>query len=168
MSQTASGKWYLIQCKPRQEARAEENLRNQAFTCYVPTHQVEKIRHGKRVTVAEPLFPGYLFINLCEYTESWHPIRSTRGVLRMVTFANQAVPVADGIVSGIQARLEQKNTGKPLFAAGQAVTVTDGPFRDVEAIFSSLDGEERAIILLSLMQRQQTLRVPLKALRSIA
>jgi transcriptional antiterminator RfaH len=171
MSQTASAKWYLLQCKPRQEARAEENLRNQAFTCYSPRHPVAKIRHGKRVTVAEPLFPGYLFIQLCEYTESWHPIRSTRGVLRLVTFAYQAVPVADDIVNGIQSRLAQaydgeRPNGKPLFAAGQAVTVTDGPFRDIEAIFSSLDGEERAIILLSLMQRQQTIKVPLTTLRS--
>lgn len=86
----------------------------------------------------------------------------------MVTFANQAVPVGNSIIAGIQSRLDQTPTGKPLFAAGQTVTVTDGPFRDIEAIFSSLDGEERAIILLSLMQRQQTLKVPLRALRSTA
>jgi transcriptional antiterminator RfaH len=168
MSKAASSKWYLLQCKPRQEARAEENLRNQAFTCYSPTHPVEKIRHSKHVSVSESLFPGYLFIQLCEYTESWHPIRSTRGVLRLVTFANQAVPVGDSIVAGIQSRLDQTPNSKPLFAAGQSVTVTDGPFRDLDAIFSSLDGEERAIILLSLMQRQQSLKVPLRALRSTA
>lgn len=168
MSEVASGNWYLIQCKPRQEARALENLRNQSFICYAPTHPIEKIRHGKRVSITEPLFPGYLFINLCEFTESWHPIRSTRGVLRMVTFANQAVPIASAVVEGIQARLRMRHQSKPLFEAGDQVAVTDGPFRDIEAIFSSIDGDERAIILLSLMHRQQEVRIPLKALRSIA
>lgn len=168
MSQTATGNWYLIQCKPRQEARALENLRNQSFTCYAPTHPVEKIRHGKRVKLDEPLFPGYLFINLCEYTDSWHPIRSTRGVLRLVTFANQAVPVASQIIENIQTRLKTGGTGKPLFARGDLVKVTEGPFRDIEAIFNSIDGEERAVILLALMQRQQELRVPLRTLRSTA
>ncbi|KAA0690830.1 transcription/translation regulatory transformer protein RfaH [Halopseudomonas laoshanensis] len=168
MSETGSGSWYLIQCKPRQETRALENLRNQSFTCYAPMHPVEKIRHGKRVTLDEPLFPGYLFINLCEFTESWHPIRSTRGVLRMVTFANKTLPVAVSIVEGIKLRLSTCDKGKSLFAHGDAVAVTEGPFRDLEAIFSSLEGEERAIILLNLMHRQHELRIPLKALRAIA
>lgn len=165
MLETGSGNWYLIQCKPRQEARALENLRNQSFTCYAPTHSVEKIRHGKRVILDEPLFAGYLFIKLSEFTESWHPIRSTRGVLRLVTFANQAVPVARATIEGIQARLNTTREGKPLFVPGDPVTLADGPFRDIEAIFSSIDGDERAIILLQLMHRQQEIRVPLKGLR---
>jgi len=131
-------------------------------------HQVEKIRHGKRVILDEPLFPGYLFINLCEYTQSWHSIRSTRGVLRLVTFANQAVPVASAIIDGIQSRLNYCAKSRSLFSAGEPVAVTEGPFRDLEAIFSSVDGEERAIILLNLMQRQQQICVPIGALRSIA
>ncbi|MEH6671644.1 transcription/translation regulatory transformer protein RfaH [Halopseudomonas sp.] len=168
MSQTAPGNWYLIQCKPRQEARALENLRHQSFTCFAPTHAVERVRHGKRVVLDEPLFPGYLFIQLCEFTENWHPIRSTRGVLRLVTFANQAVPVAKAIIEDIQARLSVKEQTKPLFASGERVTVTEGPLRELDAIFSSLDGEERAIILLSIMHRQQEIRVPLRALRALA
>lgn len=168
MSQTASGNWYLVQCKPRQEARALTNLCNQSFTCYAPTHSVEKIRHGKRVIFDEPLFPGYLFIHLCEYSQSWHSIRSTRGVLRLVTFANQAVPVASSIIDGIQSRLNSCGKSRSLFSPGEQVAVTEGPFRDLEAIFSSMDGEERAMILLSLMQRQQQISVPVRALRSIA
>tara|TARA_R110000850_G_scaffold96655_4_gene201882 strand:- start:19543 stop:19803 length:261 start_codon:yes stop_codon:yes gene_type:complete len=86
----------------------------------------------------------------------------------MVTFANQAVPVAKAIIEDIQARLKVKEQTKPLFACGERVTVTEGPLRELDAIFSSLDGEERAIILLSIMHRQQEVKVPLKALRSFA
>ncbi|HEB04764.1 hypothetical protein LCGC14_0323850 [marine sediment metagenome] len=168
MSQAVIAKWYLIQCKPRQEVRAEVNLRNQDYTCYLPLHQVERQRHGKAVSLSEPLFPGYLFIKLCEFTESWHPIRSTRGVLRLVTFANQAVPLSDQLLNNIRGRVEQHSLGKPIFASGDGVALTTGPLRDLDAIFSSLDGEERAIILISLMHRQQQMSVPLKALRSIA
>ncbi|MEH6799066.1 MAG: transcription/translation regulatory transformer protein RfaH [Halopseudomonas sabulinigri] len=168
MSQAAPGKWYLIQCKPRQEVRAEENLRNQAYTCYLPLHQVQRLRHGKVVSLNEPLFPGYLFIKLCEFTESWHPIRSTRGVLRLVTFANQAVPLSDQLLSNIRSRVQQRPSSEPIFASGDVVALTTGPLRDLDAIFSSFDGEERAIILLSLMHRQQQMSVPLKALRSTA
>ena len=148
--------------------RAAENLRNQAYACYLPSHQVERLRHGKVVNVNEPLFPGYLFIKLCELTDSWHPIRSTRGVLRLVTFANHAVPLSDTLVAGIQARVDRSFSGEPLFRSGEVVTVAEGPLRDLNAIFSCLDGRERAVILLNLLHRKHEVSVLLKALRSTA
>lgn len=161
----ALAQWYLVQCKPRQEARAEESLRNQYFSCYCPRHPVEKIRHGKRVVIQQPLFPGYLFINLCKLNDNWHCIRSTRGVLRLVTFANEPLAVDDQIIHELQARLTETGS-KPLFQEGAAVTITNGPFKDLDAVFCKTDGEERAIILLSVLHRQQQIKVPLAALRA--
>ncbi|GGI96957.1 transcription/translation regulatory transformer protein RfaH [Halopseudomonas pertucinogena] len=158
-----TAKWYLVQCKPRQEIRAEENLRNQFFSCYCPLHTVEKIRQGKRVVTQQPLFPGYLFINLCRLSDSWHSIRSTRGVLRLITFANEPLPVPDAIIDDLQARLS-KAGNKPLFKTGSPVTLIEGPFKDLNAVFCKADGEERAIVLLDLLNRQQQLSVPLRAL----
>ncbi|HLV77245.1 MAG TPA: transcription/translation regulatory transformer protein RfaH [Marinobacter sp.] len=158
-----TAKWYLVQCKPRQEIRAEENLRNQFFSCYCPLHTVEKIRQGKRVVTQQPLFPGYLFINLCRLSDSWHSIRSTRGVLRLITFANEPLPVPDVIIDDLQARLS-KAGNKPLFETGSPVTLIEGPFKDLNAVFCKADGEERAIVLLDLLNRQQQLSVPLRAL----
>lgn len=158
-----AAQWYLIQTKPRQEARAEENLRNQLFPCYLPQHSVEKIRHGKRVRLQEPLFPGYLFINLCQLNDNWHSIRSTRGVLRLVTFANQPLPVPDEIIESLQAGLASIKE-QPLFKKGQPVTLLEGPFKNLNAVFDKTDGEERAIILLNILNGQQRLKVPLRAL----
>lgn len=159
----ALAQWYLVQCKPRQEVRAEHNLRNQYFSCYCPQHTVEKIRHGKRAVIQQPLFPGYLFINLCRISDSWHSIRSTRGVVRMVTFADEPLPVPDQVIDDLRLRLAHIGD-QPLFKEGAAVTVTSGPFKDLDAVFCKEDGEDRAIVLLNLLSRQQQLRVPLHAL----
>lgn len=161
----ALAQWYLVQCKPRQEARAEQNLRNQCYPCYCPQHSVEKVRHGKRVVMQQPLFPGYLFINLCKLNDNWHSIRSTRGVLRLVTFANEPLAVDDRIISELQSRLARADS-KPLFHEGAPVTIIDGPFKDLDAIFCKADGEERAIILLTLLHRQQQIMLPLQALKA--
>lgn len=161
----ALARWYLVQCKSRQEDRAEENLRNQHFSCYCPRHLVEKMRYGKRTVIQQPLFPGYLFINLCRINDNWDSIRSTRGVLRMVTFAGQPLPVPDEIINELRARLAIAE-GRPLFREGQPVTFTEEPFRGLDAVFCKADGEERAIVLLSLLHRQQELKVPLKALKA--
>ena len=162
---SARAQWYLIQCKPRQEARAVENLRNQHFSCYCPFHSVEKVQLGKRVVIKQPLFPGYLFINLCKLTDNWHAIRSTRGVLRLVTFANEPLAVADEIINNVQARLETLGD-QPLFQEGGKVTITEGPFKDLDAIFCKADGKERAIILLTVLHREQQIRIPLQRLKS--
>jgi transcriptional antiterminator RfaH len=41
------------------------------------------------------------------------------------------------------------------------VELDDGPFKGISAIFQAYDGEERAIVLISFMQKQQTVKVPL-------
>lgn len=162
---SATARWYLVQCKPRQEVRAEQNLRNQHIPCYCPRHTVEKVRHGKKTVIEQPLFPGYLFINLCKLNDSWHSIRSTRGVLRLVTFADQPLAVADNIIDGLQSRLAEVGS-QPLFEQGSPVKIINGPLKNLDAIFSKPDGEERAIILLNLLHRQQQISVPLRALEA--
>lgn len=161
---TSISQWYVLQSKPRQEERALEHLRNQLFACYCPYHRVEKLRHGKRVILNQPLFPGYIFINLSKLTDNWHTIRSTRGVARLVTFANQPLAVPDEIIDHLRTHLEQQGD-EPLFAEGCPVTITDGPFKDLDAVFCKMDGEERAIVLLNVLQRQQEIRMPMGQLR---
>jgi len=41
------------------------------------------------------------------------------------------------------------------------VHIQDGPFRGIEGIFQAYDGEERAIVLISFMQKQQAVKVRL-------
>lgn len=35
--------WYLVQCKANQDERAENNLIEQGYTCFRPTHRRERI-----------------------------------------------------------------------------------------------------------------------------
>ena len=56
--------WYALQYKPAQGDRALQHLQNQDITCFYPKITVEKIKAGKRTKKLEPLFPGYLFVNL--------------------------------------------------------------------------------------------------------
>ena len=52
------------------------------------------------------------------------------------------------------------------FKPGERVQVSGGSFSDIEAIFVSSDGEERSVILLNLLQREQKVRVPTRYLQS--
>ncbi|MCY1291401.1 Transcription antitermination protein RfaH [compost metagenome] len=164
-SDTASRrKWYLIQCKPRQDERAREHLERQLYTCYQPRHRVERVIRGRRQMAEEVLFPGYLFIHLDDSNDSWLPIRSTRGVLRLVTFGQQPLAVADQLVEQLKSRTEQASPLSALPAPGARVRINAGSFQDVEAIFLAADGTERVLVLLQLLQRQHRISVPLDSI----
>jgi transcriptional antiterminator RfaH len=157
--------WYALQHKPAQGDRALQHLQNQGIACFYPKISVEKIKGGKRSKKLEPLFPGYLFVNLERSDPMWSKLRSTRGVLRIVGFANKPAPIGDAVIQHIKESLDsvaELGGIKP----GQAVQLNEGPFEGINAIFQSYDGEARAIVLISFMQKQQTVRVPVSALKS--
>lgn len=166
MSQVQNpARWYLIQTKPRQEARAAEHLQRQLFECYRPLKPGEKKR-GSRAAADEELFPGYLFIRMDQTNDNWYPIRSTRGVARIVTFGGLPVPVQDVLIDQIRERLLAPPP-KVQFQEGETVRITAEGFNDVEAIFLTADGDERAVILLNLLQREQKVTLPVTSLTRV-
>lgn len=163
--------WYLIQCKGGESFRAAEHLGNQGYEVFHPVLEVQKKRRSKLVWVAEPLFPYYLFIRLDRLASNWRPIRSTRGVLKLVGFGEEPLAVDSALVALLreQASKEHDTDQKVnvYFRAGDSVEITDGPFRELKAVFEAHRGEERAIVLLSMLHKQQRLEMPVAQLRRL-
>lgn len=157
-------KWYLVQCKPRQDERAQEHLQRQGYRCYRPLHQVEKLVRGRRVQRSESLFPGYVFVQLGECA-NWTTVRSTRGVATLVSFSGRPAEVGDELIGQLRQREQAEGSeGVQLFEAGARLRIKEGPFAELEAVYVGMDGNERAIVLLNILQREQRLRFPLKSL----
>lgn len=157
--------WYALQHKPAQGDRAVQHLQNQDIACFYPKIEVEKIKAGKRTRKLEPLFPGYVFVNLEQTDPMWAKLRSTRGVLRIVSFANRPAPIDDEVIAHIKSSMD-KVAEQGGIKSGQAIELDDGPFKGISAIFQAYDGEERAIVLISFMQKQQQVKVPVSVIRS--
>lgn len=157
-------RWYVVQTRARQVVRAELNLRNQDFVTYLPWWRVEKICQSKRVERIEPLFPNYLFVFLRRCNDNWHRIRSTRGVLRLVSFGDEPTPVADAVIAEIRHRTEAVDP-QPALAPGERVIVENGCFRDLEAVFHAFDGAERVVLLLRMLQQEVRVTLPLASVR---
>lgn len=152
--------WYLIQCKSRQDERAEENLLRQGYVCYRPKHRRQRLVRGVRQTLEESLFYGYLFIQL-SLEENWAPLRSTRGLLRVVGFGGKPLAIDERIIYQLQQHACTTMVGRPFLSPGEKVRIAGGPFAEVEAIFQSMDGDERVVLLLNLLHREQKIQMPL-------
>ena len=160
-------KWYVVLTKPKQEARAEEHLKAQGGEVFLPRIQLEKIRKGKRVEVVEPLFPGYLFVNIKGCEQLIGSIRSTRGVRQLLRFGVEPLEIRAALISDLRHRCGEKvEDSQESFAEGQSVEITSGPFKDYQGIFKQFDGEQRAIVLLNLLNQQQELLVELEQLHA--
>ena len=154
--------WYVVRTKSRQESIARANLERQAFKIYLPTIRAAKRRAGRWGTVIEPLFPGYLFVNVDVKVQSTAPIANTRGAIGLVRFGGEICPVPSQVIDGImrlQTGDESPIEPAQVFQTGETVTIVEGPFAGVNAIFQAQSGKDRVLLLLDLMGRSNRLEV---------
>jgi transcriptional antiterminator RfaH len=149
-------RWYLIQTKPSAEAVAKLNLERQGYEVYFPRLLQPMRRRARWVDAIVALFPRYLFLRLSEGFQSLGPVRSTLGVSNAVRFGSAYAIVPDGVISELVSRedphscLHHLNVASP-FIAGSRVRIAAGPFHGLDGIFSRIAGQERVIVLLSLL-----------------
>jgi transcriptional antiterminator RfaH len=153
--------WYLVQCKPRQDERAEDNLARQGYEISRPKCRYQRLIRGQHQWTVESLFPGYLFINL-PAESNWGPLRSTRGVSRVVNFGGVPVAVSDCLVKQLQERVE--NDVKSELKLGDNVRIIEGEFAELDAIVMAMDGDERVVLLIRLLNRQQQISLPMASI----
>jgi transcriptional antiterminator RfaH len=159
--------WYAVYTQPRNEERAKEHLERQGFDVFLPRY-LKRRSHARRVTVVPtPLFPRYLFVSFDADQQRWRAIRSTRGVIGLVSNGDCPVPVPETIVSEIERRRDDE--GYVVLARhldlkrGMKIRIDAGPFAATEAIFEAKRDEERVIALLNLMGREVVVQVPIRA-----
>lgn len=157
--------WYAIHSKPRQEARALENLERQGFQAWLPMLTVEKVRRGKLAKVVEPMFSRYLFIRLDTEQTNWSPIRSTLGVSKLVSFGNRPAVIDDELILALQ-QLPAREPER-LFQPGQAVKFVSGPLRGLEGIYEQTDGELRAMVLVDLLSKHHRITTDMQDLMPV-
>ena len=161
-------KWHLLFTKPQQEKLALTNLMNQGYEAYLPKISKEKISHGKKVAINEPMFPRYLFVRLNDNgLQNWSPIRSTKGVSYLVNFRSYFATLDDEIINHLKQNITKKLTVNA-FSEGDKVEIMDGPFKGLEAIFRTYNGEERAIILLDFMTKKIDIKFNLGQFKKLA
>jgi len=161
-------RWYLVHAKPRQERTALQNLVRQGYECYLPLLRVERLRQRALAVMEEPLFPRYLFIRLGldDSSKSWGPIRSTKGVSRLVSFGVEPAKLDDDLIELLKAKevLVQFEPER-LFKQGERVRLTEAPFAGIEGVYQMADGERRAMVLIDILSKPVAVRASLVGLR---
>jgi len=162
MGNKRSANWYAVHTKPRQEKEARQHLERQGYEVFLPLIKMKKRIRNKWTNRIEPLFPRYLFIRLAMFEDNFAPIRSTRGVHELVRFGEYPAQVPTDLVRALivgQDELLGLTKQRPTFEKGQKVAVIDGALKGLSAIVQKDSGEERVMVLLSLLGRESVVEV---------
>ena len=155
--------WYVIQCKANQQQRAESNLRNQGFATYCPFIKAERIVRRQRVVRNEAVFPGYLFIQL-DPGSNWRALNSTRGVGKIISFNGCPRSVDDELIEALHRQFDAQEQPVALYKPGDTVQITEGCFKNIQAIVKAVTADERVVVLLNILHSTQSVAIPVTQL----
>ena len=158
-------KWYILHTYAGHENKVARSLKqrteamkftDRVFDIIVPTRNTIKVSQGKKETVQEKIFPGYVLVRMVLDDESWYMVRSTPGVTSFIGAANKPTPISEKEVEAIKKFM---NLDEPLykvaFTVGEAVKITDGPFSDFLGTIDSIDDQRGKLkVLVSIFGRE--------------
>jgi len=159
------GKWYIVHTYSGHENKVKKSLHqriqslgfeNRIFEIIVPTRNTIKVSQGKKETVKEKIFPGYVLIRMILDDESWLLVRTTQGVTAFIGAGNKPTPISDKEVEAIQKFMKLKEPlYKAAFTKGEAVKIVDGPFSDFLGTVDEIDETKGKLkVLVSIFGRE--------------
>ncbi|OGZ66181.1 MAG: transcription termination/antitermination protein NusG [Candidatus Staskawiczbacteria bacterium RIFCSPHIGHO2_02_FULL_43_16] len=141
--------WYVIHTYSGYEDAVAKNLKQRIeslsmegkiFNVIVPKEKKVKIKNGKRKTVEEKIFPGYVLVEMVVDDESWYVVRNTPRVTGFLGAGTTPIPVSAADMADLMKRMD---AGEPEFQIdfeiGTAVKIMDGPFKGFEGNVSEID-----------------------------
>jgi transcriptional antiterminator RfaH len=160
--------WYAVQTKPRNEYLVRDMLEHRAIAAYLPVLPLARKR-ASRGRVDKPFFSRYLFAHVDLNHVPLSSINWAPGVTRVVGFGGEPAPVPETVIAWLRERLGQINAedyhqGLPL-RPGDRLRVTDGPLKDMEAIFDQrLSSGDRARVFIEVLGRLTACQIDLSDL----
>jgi transcriptional antiterminator NusG len=170
--ENANAKWYVVHTSSGHEVRVAETLRqrietmgvtDKVFELLVPTQDRVVIRGGKKATIKEKIFPGYLLVKMIMDDPTWLTIRTTPGVTGFVGAEKTPTPLSETEVGNIQKFVSAPaKRFKTRFSNGEAVKVTDGPFSDFLGTINEIDEQKGKVkVLISIFGRETPVELDL-------
>lgn len=152
-------RWYAVHTYAGYEDAVARYLRQRVdslgmndkiFRIVVPKEKKIKIRSGKRVTVEEKIYPGYVLVEMIMEPDSWYVVRNTPRVTGFVgADTTNPTPLSYGEIESLMARMSD---AEPKFkfdvSVGETVKIIDGPFKDYDGKVAEIDMDKGRVKVL--------------------
>ncbi len=170
--------WYAVHTYSGYENAVMRNLKqrieslgmgHKIFNVVIPTEKKIKVTGGKRQTVDEKIYPGYILVDMVVDDESWFVVRNTPRVTGFVGSGTTPVPLGKDELDALMKRMSTDTAKHTIdFAIGEPVVVIDGPFKDLEGKVGAIDEEKGKIkVLVSMFGRETPVELDFLQVRKL-
>ena len=171
-------KWYVVHTYSGHENKVSVTLKQRAeaagftdriFKIFIPHQEKIVISEGKKRSVDERLFPGYVIVQMILNDDSWHLVRSTRGVTGFVGTGTTPTPLPETEVKALMKFTKQEAPKfEAKFNVGDSVKITDGPFAEFLGKVDEVNDEQGKVrVLVSVFGRETPVELDFMQVSSI-
>ena len=159
-----AAKWYVVHTYSAYENTVKatiektvqsRGLQDQILAISIPMETVTEINEsGVSKTYERKLYPGYVFVKMVYSDNTWHAIRSVRGVSGFVGAAgDDPIPLTEDEV--YQMGVEKKEIVVN-YAVGDTVSILDGPFSSFTGVVEAIEVEKNSVSVVVTMFGRET------------
>lgn len=174
----AGRNWYAVHTYAGYEDAVVRNLKQRIeslgmedviFNAVVPTEKKIKIQGGKRKTVEERIYPGYVLVDMIVTDNSWYVVRNTPRVTGFVGSGTTPIPLEKSEIDALFERMEVKEPKYKMdVKIGDVVRINDGPFKDFEGAINEIDEKRGKVkVLVSMFSRETPVEIDFLQVKKI-
>lgn len=165
MNKNNKMKWYVLNTYAGQEKRIAKlimqrvenaGMRKLVQKAVVPTHKKVIIKDGKKETIEETFYPGYILVQMILNNKTWPVVRDTPGITGFSGTARKPTPLSDKEVEATFRYMKVKQpTFKVSLAPNDAVEIIDGNFKNFNGSVIEVDETKgRVKVLINIFGRE--------------
>jgi transcription antitermination factor NusG len=158
LAQNCQPQWYAVYTCVNQEKKIATQMERRGIEHFLPTYESLRRWKDRRVCLAMPLFPGYLFVFVA--LRDRLPILQIAGVVRLVSFNGHPAPLDAPQIERLRMAISQMRLEPhPFLTVGRKVRVRSGPLAGAEGILRQRKNSCRVVLSLELIQRSVSVEV---------
>jgi transcription antitermination factor NusG len=145
--------WFVLQVVPRHEKAVSILLEQRNYGHFLPTCKIRRRWSDRIKVVEEPLFPGYVFCMSEGF--SMELVRSTSGIVRVVTSRGKPCPVDEEEIKAIRRIAESGRDIErcPYLTTGLKVQVIGGPLSGITGVITQLKKRDRLVMSVDVIMQ---------------
>ena len=143
--------WYVLYTKSKNEKKVAERLTAAGYNVYCPLHKVKRQWSDRVKIIEEPLFKGYLFIQVEDHKRD--EVFSFPGTVRYLFWLRRPAVVRDAEIKTIQkwfGEYAHEDIDISDILPGDYVRITSGPFTGEQAVLLDKTNKKAVVQLKEL------------------
>ena len=162
---TDSAKWYVVHTYSGYENAVKtsiekfvngrgESMKEMIQRIEIPMETVTEVTEsGTMKDVERKVFPGYVLVKMVMTDETWHLVRTVRGVTGFVGSANKAIPLTE---EEVLAMGMEKHEIVVRYSVGDNVRIIDGPLAGFAGTVEDIEPEKNSVTVVVSMFGRET------------